>query len=329
MTFILRIFQKSVKMAGRILGKGQGRMRTETWKRSSMLLLTAFIWGIAFVAQSVGMDYVEPFTFNAVRSLLGGIVLIPCIVLLQKLNAGTEKEQERKADRKTLVTGGILCGAALFAGSSLQQIGIAMYSADTNVGKAGFITALYIILVPIMGIALKKHVGASVWAGVLLAVLGFYFLCIKEGFSVETADLIVLAGSVAFSFHILIIDYFTTRADGVRLSCIQFFICGIISLFFMFLFESPTLGAIWAARIPIMYAGVMSCGVAYTLQILGQKNMNPTVASLLLSLESVFSALAGWALLKQSLSFRELLGCALVFAAIVLAQLPDKAKQKF
>lgn len=300
-------------------------MKTETWKRSSMLLLTAFIWGIAFVAQSVGMDYVEPFTFNAVRSLIGGVVLIPCIYILKRINPPEEGKQVK--DNRVLLTGGILCGIALFAGSSLQQIGIAMYPADTNVGKAGFITALYIILVPVIGLVMRKRVGISVWAGVLLAVLGFYFLCIREGFSVEPADLIVLAGSVAFSFHILIIDFFTVRADGVRLSCIQFFTCGIICLLFMLLLESPSAASIWAARIPILYAGVMSCGVAYTLQVVGQKNMNPTVASLLLSLESVFSALAGWVFLKQSLSGRELIGCVLVFAAIVLAQLPDKQKQ--
>lgn len=300
-------------------------MKSETWKRSSMLLLTAFIWGIAFVAQSVGMDYVEPFTFNAVRSLIGGMVLIPCIFILRRINPPEKEMQESKTDSRVLVIGGILCGIALFAGSSLQQIGIAMYSADTNVGKAGFITALYIIIVPLMGMFMKKRVSLSVWFGVLLALVGFYFLCVKDGFSVEKADLIVLAGSLAFSFHILIIDYFTTRAEGVKLSCIQFFTCGLLCLVFMFLLEKPSVSAVWAARIPILYAGVMSCGVAYTLQIIGQKNMNPTVASLLLSLESVFSALAGWAILKQKLSVRELAGCVLVFVAIVLAQLPDRS----
>ncbi len=297
-------------------------MRTETWKRSGILLLTAFIWGIAFVAQSVGMDYVEPFTFNGVRTLLGGIVLIPCIFILKKKNPSAKKEE--KADRKMLIIGGILCGIALCVGSSLQQIGLALYSADTNVGKAGFITALYIILVPLIGIFMKKKVGLTVWLGVLLAMFGFYFLCIKDGFSVEFADIIVLVGSVAFSFHILIIDYFADKADGVKLSCIQFFTCGVICLVIMLLSESPTWEGIWAARIPILYAGVLSCGVAYTLQIIGQKNMNPTVASLLLSLESVFSALAGWVILNQSLSIRELFGCVLVFAAIILAQIPQR-----
>lgn len=309
---------------------GAADMKAETWKRSIMLLLTAFIWGVAFVAQSVGMDYVEPFTFNAVRSLLGGIVLIPCIFILKKANTAEEKtgHQEHKNDKKILFTGGILCGIALCAGSSLQQIGISMYSADTNVGKAGFITALYIIIVPLIGIFMKKRVGLTVWLGVLLALSGFYFLCVKEGFSIEKADLIVLAGSVAFSFHILIIDHFTVRAEGVKLSCIQFFTCGLICLCFMFFLEQPTIAAVWAARIPILYAGVMSCGVAYTLQIIGQKNMNPTVASLLLSLESVFSALAGWVILKQGLNIREIFGCLLVFAAIILAQLPAGKKKE-
>lgn len=296
-------------------------MKTEIWKRSGMLFLTAFIWGIAFVAQSVGMEYVQPFTFNGVRCLLGGLVLIPCIFLLERLNLGDRKSgEEKRPDNRTLFTGGILCGIALCAGSSLQQIGIAMYSADTNVGKAGFITALYIIMVPLLGIFMKKKAGLSVWGGVLLALFGFYFLCVKQGFSVEKADLIVLAGSVAFSFHILVIDYFTVRVNGVKLSCIQFFTCAFICFCLMFCFEKPSLSAVWAARLPILYAGVMSCGVAYTLQVIGQKNMNPTIASLILSMESVFSALAGWVLLKQVLNVREIAGCALVFAAIILAQ---------
>lgn len=291
-------------------------MKTKTLKQSGILILTAFIWGIAFVAQSVGMEYVEPFTFNAVRMLLGGVVLLPFIVYREK--NGEKKEENKKA----LVFGGVLCGIALCVGSSLQQIGIAMYSADTNVGKAGFITALYIILVPVLGIFMKKKAGFHIWIGVLLATAGFYFLCIKDGFSVEAADLIVLAGSAAFSFHILIIDYFASRTDGIKMSCIQFFSCGILCLAIMLLFEKPSMAAIWEARLPILYAGVLSCGIGYTMQIIGQKNMNPTVASLLLSLESVFSALAGWLILKQSLSMRELLGCLLVFAAVILAQLP-------
>lgn len=306
-------------------------MKTETLKRSGILFLTAVIWGTAFVAQSVGMEYVQPFTFNGIRTLIGAIVLVPCIYLLKRLNAGQKENKAAPAgteDRKVLFTGGILCGIALCVGSSLQQIGIAMYSAETNVGKAGFITALYIIIVPLLGIVMKKKVGLSVWLGVLLALCGFYFLCVKKGFSVEAADLIVLVGSVAFSFHILIIDYFTERVDGVKLSCIQFFTCGIICLCAMLLFEKPSLHAVWAARLPILYAGVMSCGVAYTLQIIGQKNMNPTVASLILSLESVISALAGWVLLKQALSGKEIAGCVLVFAAIILAQLPVGRKKE-
>ncbi len=303
-------------------------MKTESIKRSSMLLLTAFIWGIAFVAQSVGMEHVQPFTFNAVRCILGGLVLVPCIMLQEKKK---EKKESRKpnSDQKILLAGGIMCGIALCAGSSLQQIGISLYTADTNVGKAGFITALYIILVPLIGIWKKKKVGLFVWFGVLLSLLGFYFLCVKQGFSVERADWIMLVGSVAFSFHILIIDSFTGRVEGIKLSCIQFFTCGFICLFLMFAVEHPTWAAIWAARIPILYAGVMSCGVAYTFQIIGQKNMNPTVASLILSLESVFSALAGWVLLNQGLNTREIIGCVLVFAAIILAQIPsDKVLSK-
>ena len=250
-------------------------MNRYTLRQSLLLLLTAAIWGVAFVAQSVGMDYVGPFTFNTVRSLLGGIVLIPCIVLLKRINVGSKDTAgaaehasgDPAGQRKILLTGGVACGVLLCIASNLQQFGI-MY---TSVGKSGFITAMYIVLVPVLGIFLKKKAGIKIWCSVAIAVGGLYLLCMTDsGFSIQKGDLLLLLGAVIFSFHILTIDYFSPKVDGVKMSCIQFFTCGILSMVCMFLFEQPQIGAILQAWIPIVYAGVMSCGVAYTLQIVGQ-----------------------------------------------------------
>ena len=292
-------------------------MKKEQIKGSLLLFLAAIIWGVAFVAQSVGMDYVGPFTFNCVRTLIGGLVLIPCIAIL---NRGKVKKKTDFTEKKRLLLGGICCGVALTTGSTLQQFGI-MY---TTVGKAGFITAFYIIIVPILGLFLGKKCGLSVWISVVIALAGLYFLCITDGFSIGKGDIYVFLGAIAFSIHILVIDHFTQFNDGVKMSCIQFFVCGILCFVPMMLFEHPEISMILLAWKPILYAGVMSCGVAYTLQIVGQKNMNPTVASLILSLESVTSVIAGFLVLHQNLSHRELIGCGLMFVAIVLAQLPQK-----
>lgn len=296
-----------------------------------LLVLTAFIWGCAFVAQSVGMDYVGPFTFNAARSILGGIALLPVIYVM---NRGKKKRDvlpdenmvkhaaEKKQERKTLLLGGICCGAALAVASSLQQIGI-MY---TSAGKAGFITALYILIVPIIGIFLGKRAGKKVWVGVALAVVGMYFLCINGGFSIARGDFYVILCAVGFSVHILVIDHFSPKVDGVCMSCIQFFVSGILCGIPALIFEQPQIGGVLSAWMPILYAGVLSSGVGYTLQIVAQKKTDPTVASLLMSLESVFSVLAGWVILGERLSGREMFGCVLVFAAVILAQLPERRK---
>ena len=288
-------------------------------KNAFMLILTAFIWGTAFVAQSVGMDYLGPFTFNGVRSLIGGVALIPCIWILQKLNDKSDPVTEER-NRKDLLIGGISCGVLLFAASSLQQVGIQY----TTAGKAGFITAFYIVFVPVLGIFLGKKTGWKVWTAVILALAGLYFLCITEKFTIGKGDIFLFACALVFSLHILVIDYFSPKVEGVKMSCVQFLVCGIISLPFMFLLEIPKMGAIVDAAWPLLYAGVLSCGVAYTLQIIGQKNVNPAIASLILSLESCFSVLAGWVILGEKLSVRESIGCILMFAAIILAQLPDK-----
>lgn len=293
------------------------RMKKEQMRNSLLLLLTAAIWGVAFVAQSVGMDYVGPFTFNGVRSLIGGIVLLPLVLDARR------KEPASGAgapDKKTLLLGGVLCGAVLFAASSLQQIGIQY----TTVGKAGFITACYIVIVPLLGLFFGKRCGLLTWLAVALALLGLYLLCITETLSVGKGDLLMLGCALLFSVHILVIDFFSPRVDGVAMSCIQFFVCALLSAVPMLAVERPQLSAILAAWAPVLYAGVFSCGVAYTLQIVGQKGMNPTVASLILSLESCISVLAGWLILGQRLSGREILGCLVMFGAIVLAQLPQK-----
>lgn len=282
-------------------------------------MLAALIWGGAFVAQSVGMDYTGPYTFNVMRSFLGSLVLLPVIFFLDKKKSEEEKE---RADKKVLIKGGICCGIILTISTTFQQIGLL----HTTAGKAGFITALYILIVPILGIFLGKKAGIKVWISVVLALGGMYLLCVTSEFTIAFGDLMVLACAFVFSLHILAVDHFSPMVDGVKLSCIQFFVCGTLSSFPMFLLEHPQLGQILDAWLPIAYAGILSSGVAYTLQIITQKHLNPTVASLLMSLESVFAALTGWLVLHERLSARELLGCVLVFVAIILSQLPEKAK---
>ena len=265
------------------------------------------------MAQSVGMDYVEPFTFTFARSIVGGVVLIPVVLFLSK--------GKKPLVTKTELIGGICCGLALCAANNFQQIGMV----HTTVGKAGFITALYVVIVPILGMFLKKKASFIIWICVVLSVIGLYLLCMTENsFKLGYGDFLVLICAILFSGHILIIDYFSPKGDGVTISCIQFFVCGIVSGIIMLFAETPTMGNIMAAKMPILYAGVLSSGVAYTLQIVGQKDMNPTVASLILCLESVVSVLAGWILLHERLTERELLGCLLMFVAVILVQLPKK-----
>lgn len=287
-------------------------------KNAFMLTLTAFIWGTAFVAQSVGMDHLGPITFNGVRSIIGGLALLPCIAILQKLNGNSKSG--KVYHKKDLIFGGISCGILLFVASTLQQMGIQY----TTAGKAGFITAFYIVIVPVLGIFLKKKIGWKVWSAVALAILGLYFLCITGELTVGKGDLLIFLCAMVFSIHILVIDYFSPKVDGVKMSCIQFWVCGIISIPFMFALETPTVYGMVNGIVPLLYAGVLSCGVAYTLQIVGQKNVNPAIASLILSLESCFSVLAGWAVLGEVLTLRESIGCMFMFIAIILAQLPEK-----
>lgn len=286
-----------------------------------MLVLTALIWGAAFVAQSVGNEYVGPFTFNSVRSLLGGAVLLPLIPLLGRLS-GNRREGDTPSDQKNLWVGGVLCGVILGLASSLQQWAL-QYA---GVGKAGFITALYIVIVPVLGVFFHRRPGAKVWLAVAVALAGLYLLCWSGGSALGPGEWLLFGCSALFSIHILVIDHFSPLVDGVKLSCVQFFVAGVFCAVPSLLFEAPTLAGVLAAGWPIVYAGVFSCGVAYTLQVVAQKHVEPTLASLTLSLESVFSVLAGWLVLRQALTARELAGCCLVFCAIVLAQLPARKK---
>jgi len=287
---------------------------------NGMLLLAAMIWGAAFVAQTVGMEYVEPFTFQACRCILGGLVLLPVIAALDK--RGNEKKPVTRAQRTYLLLSGVGCGILLFTACSLQQFGL-LY---TTAGKSGFITSLYIILVPILGLCLGKKVLPWIWGSVALAIGGLYLLCGMGTFSLNLGEGLTLVCAIAFSFHIMFIDHVGNKVDGIRMSCTQFITAGIVSFIISLIMEDASLSSAAACWLPIAYTGIFSSGVAYTLQILGQARTEPTTASLLMSLESVFSALFGWILIKEQLSPIELVGCALVFIGVIIAQLPEKKK---
>lgn len=291
-------------------------------RHSLLLLLTALIWGVAFVAQSVGMDYVGPFTFTASRSLIGAVVLLPVIWFRTRKETAVRTEQKRpevyKHKKRILLVGGIVCGVFLCIATNLQQIGL-QYS---TVGKSGFVTAMYIVLVPILGIFLHKGIDIRKVISVVLAVCGLYLLCMTGGnFSIGKGDIFTILCALAFSLQILSVDHFAPKVDCVKLASLQFLVCGICSCVPMLLFEHPHFAQLAAAWMPILYAGILSNGVAYTLQIVAQKGLNPTVASLIMSLESVISVLAGWLILHQTLTKRELVGCVFMFVAIIIVQL--------
>ena len=282
-------------------------------------LLAAVIWGLSFVAQSVGKD-VGTFTFNALRMLLGCAVLLPYAALrLRRSRQASAGEQAEKPSLRALAFAGLCCGIPLGIGVNLQQHAFNYL----EVGKVGFITALYMLLVPVFGLFLHQRVRLNVWIGVGLGMIGLYFISIRPGgFAVGTGELITVIGAFAFAAHILVVDHFCNRVDTVALSCAQFLVAALLSAAGVALFESPTLPAILAAKWPLLYTGVMSCGVAFTAQVYGQKYAAPAVASLLLCTESVFSVLFGWILLHQTLTARELFGCCVMFAAVVLTQIP-------
>ena len=288
-----------------------------------ILMITAIVWGISFVSQSVSMDHIEPNTFNGIRTLLGCVSLLPVIFALDM--SKKKKGEFVPGNKKTLITGGIVCGILLCAASTVQTYGLQY----TTAGKSGFITAMYMIMVPIISIFLGKKIRPVVAISVVIAMVGMYFLCIKKGsFDINRGDVYTFVCAIIFAFHIMAIDYFSPKVDGVKLSCMQFLVSGGINTVLMLLIEEPVWSDIVICAVPILYSGLMSCGVAYTLQIIGQKYAEPTVASIVMSLESVFAALAGWAILGEAMSGREMFGCVLAFAAIIMVQLPDKGLSK-
>ncbi len=284
-----------------------------------ILILTSFIWGMAFAAQRTGMDYMGPFTFMTARYILAFISLgiIAAVIKVSKKEKNVT-EAEVIIKRKDTILSGIVTGILLFLGSAFQQNGI-LY---TSVGKAGFITSLYIVLIPLFGIFTRKKIRFIIWVGVVLAIAGLYLLTIKEGFTIVYGDLIVFAGSFVWAGHILAIDYFSKKVEPVYMSFLQFAVCSLLSAAAMFIAETPIMGNIITGWRSIFYAGVISAGVGYTLQMIAQKNTDPTIASLILSLEAVFGALAGYYFLNEILNLKEILGCTLLLAAIIIAQLP-------
>lgn len=300
-------------------------MKVNRIRQNVFPVLAALIWGTAFVAQSVGADYVQPFTFNAARAAIAFVFLF-CLCAVLRMRRRRDfggQAQPRPTARRDLALGGLCCGTALTVATNLQQKGLE----TTTSGKAGFITALYIVLVPIAGIFLKKRPPKTIWISVVLAVAGLYCLCVTEGFSITRGDFYILLCAFCFTAHILVIDHFTQKVDGVELSCVQFLVSAILSSVGMLAFETPSLAGLRACIFPLLYVGVFSSGVAYTLQILAQKDSDPTVVSLLLSLESVFATLAGAVILKDQMSGREYFGCVLVLIAVLLAQIPVPAKK--
>ncbi len=303
---------------------------TQKLRNALLLLITAVIWGSSFVSQQTGMDYMGPLTFTGARSIIGGVMLIPVILFLRKRKPSSER---KKLPVITTIVGGICCGLALTVASLLQQYGLTM----TTVGKGGFITTLYIIITPVLGIFIGRKAPKIVWVSAVMAVFGMYLLCAGgESFSISTGDLLVMGCAVAFSVHILVIDHFSPLTDGVILSCIQFFVCGVLSTVGAFIFEQPSWEQLVNGAVPVLYAGVLSSGVGYTLQIVGQKGLDPTAAALILSLESVVAAISGYVAYQvgflktdQTMDMRQIAGCAVVFAAVILVQLPwEKIKAK-
>lgn len=296
-------------------------MRKNSLKGSLILLLAALIWGCAFVAQSAGMDYVGPYTFMATRSYLGvlALVVVNAVVTAIRKKKGTYKKLD-KSELKTLLIGGTLCGCALCSASCFQQFGICY----TSVGKAGFITAMYILIVPVLGLFFRRKVKIRIWICIAIAIAGLYLLCVNEGFSINGGDILLIVCAFLFSVQIMLVDHYVQKVDGIKLSLVQFSVTAILSTILMFIFEEPKLGNIADAWLSIAYAGIMSSGVAYTLQIVGQKITEPTIASLLMSMESVFATLGGVLLLHQFPSGREWGGIACMFVAIMASQMEFK-----
>jgi len=301
---------------------------SKSMRANLLLVLTALIWGVAFVAQDVAADALPPMTFNGLRMTLAALALLPTVWLMERRTASGKGEglvwkKMNNAEKKTLFIGGLCCGIMLSMGSIFQQMGITL---GTGAGKAGFITALYIVLVPLMGIFWRRKIGRLVWIAVGLSVVGLYFLCMQGSFSIDPGDGMLILCAAAYTGHILVVDHFSRRTDCVKMSCIQFAVTAVICLLGAVLFENPSWEGVQTCAVSILYAGILSAGMGYTLQILAQRDAEPTIASLIMSLESVFAVLAGWIILGDALSVRELFGCLLMMGGIVLAQLPQKER---
>ena len=283
-----------------------------------LLFLTALIWGVAFVAQSVGMDHIGPYTFNTGRLLLGALVTMPWAIMELKKQKNAEEEREvyiRK--RNSSVIGAAFCAVVFFLAVNLQQFALI----GSSVANVSFITTLYILIIPIIGMFLGKKHGLSIWIAIAIAVVGMYLLCIKEGLVLEMGDILAFICAVMFALQILIVDHYVPKSYVIVLSCTQNLFAGLISFVFMLIFEGVNLEGIKTAWLPLAYTGILSTGLAYTTQMLGQKYLKPTVASLIMSLESVIAAIAAWLIIGQALSLREMLGCALVFIGVIIAQI--------
>lgn len=303
------------------------KQKTNTARNSLILFLTAVIWGMSFVSQSKGMDYMHPFTFNGVRALIGAFVLFIYLLVTRGIARKRNPQSVRPIDWRLTARAGIWCGAALTVASTLQQFGIQY----TTVGKAGFITTLYIIFVPVAGIFFRRKVSAVVWFSAGTAAAGMYLLCMTESLKLGLGDMLVLLCALVFAAHIMIVDHYAPKTDGVVISCIQFTVCGVVCTIGALIWGNPGWGQLWDGMSTLLYAGILSCGVAYTLQIIGQKGMNPTIAALILSLESVVATIAGYLAYRigflqtdQSMTPRQMVGCVLVFAAVIIVQLPKE-----
>lgn len=297
-------------------------------KGNIILVLAALIWGVSFVMQDLAGESLSPFAINGIRSIIGSVILFPVVFVLSK-KSGRPLLEKTKKERIDLIICSLLCGTFLCIATNFQQFGIMLYPQNAAAsGRTGFITALYVIIVPVFSLFFKKKIGLNVWIAVILSIIGMFFLCFSSSSGgIYIGDIVVICCAFAFSFQIICIDKYSSRVDGVKLSMLQFFVCGVLSLILMFVFEKPQSENIISALPYILYLGIMSCGVAYTFQIVGQQlSKNPTVASIIMSLESVFAALSGALLTNERLSYREMIGCVIMFIAIVFSQLPKKTK---
>lgn len=289
------------------------------WRANLLLALTAAIWGFAFVAQRAGMEFVGPLTFNGIRFAIGALALIPLLLFQQRRSVARIDNPQfaSQPTRPLLLMGGLLSGIALFAAATLQQMGLVY----TTAGKAGFITGLYVVLVPLLGLGLGHRTSAFTWLGVVLATTGLYLLSVRGDFTIGLGDLLVLVGAALWAIHILVVGHFSPRTDSTRLALLQFVTCAVLSLVAAVLFETITPTGINGAMLPILYAGIMSVGVGYTLQVFGQRQARPSHVAILLSLESLFAVIGGWLLLNEQLSWRALAGCGLMLLGIIVSQL--------